>query len=165
MGIPKILNIAKLQVLEICRSIIHACKLWFKNSQGQSFSPWRNLSNSISHALIKGHLIIFICFNGWESNYKFNSQLFFGHNLCFRSSNKKCNPTLNILLFKSLIWTRFCALKLIPNIQIIIRFQFPSLNSHVSVGTHSFALFQKHNNKQLKFKRDVTCNYCTKFMF
>jgi len=62
---------------------------------------------------------------------------------------RKCNPTLNILLFKSLIWTRFCALNLIPNIQNIIRFQFSSLNSYVSVGTHFLALFQKHNNKQL----------------
>jgi hypothetical protein len=65
----------------------------------------------------------------------------FGRNLCSRSSNRECYPTLDIPFFKSLIWTRFCALNLIQNIQNTMGFQFPSLNPHGSVGTHFLSFF------------------------
>jgi hypothetical protein len=67
----------------------------------------------------------------------------FGHNLCSRSSNKECYLTLDIPLFKSLIWTRFRALNLIPNIRNTMGFQFPSLNPHGNVMTHFLSFF--HN--------------------
>ncbi len=100
------------------------------------------------------HLYI-TCFNQWSFNNFLDNLMdknqttslilnqFFGHNLSSRSSNKECYPTLDIPLFKSLIWTRFCTLNLIQNIQNTMGFQFPSLSPHGSVGTHFLSFF--HN--------------------
>ncbi len=69
---------------------------------------------------------------------------FFGCNLSSRCSNKECYPTLDISFFKSLIWTRFCTLNLIQNIQNTVRDSNSQVWIHMGVlGLTFFHFF--HN--------------------
>jgi hypothetical protein len=100
------------QVVQFCKFTIHAYKLWFKKMKGKKL------------ALNKYLQLYIACFNQRSYNNfldilmdknQTTSLIFkhsFGRNLCYRSSNREFYPTLDIPLFKSLIWTRFCALNL-----------------------------------------------------
>ncbi len=43
-------------------------------------------------------------FCGRKSNWQFNANLSFGHNLCFRYPNGSCDPILNIYVQRSFQW-------------------------------------------------------------
>jgi hypothetical protein len=47
-------------------------KFQLRSIQRKSYNPWKQLFNTILHALIWGDLTLFLGFNGWESNCQFD---------------------------------------------------------------------------------------------
>ncbi len=100
-----VLKFPKLGLPQLWGCITLCVDLWLRWGLKQSCSPYRELSNSMSHAT---------CTKGnWGDSWLLvvNSQIgnlipdpSFGHNLCFKCPNGSCKPILDIYIPRDFQW-------------------------------------------------------------
>jgi hypothetical protein len=89
--------------------ITSCAKLWLRSGLKQSCSSHRELSNGMWHVVcsqvfrVDSRLLV-VGSQNWRTPRSSTPGPSFGHNLCFRCPNKKCEPILDIYTSRAFHW-------------------------------------------------------------
>jgi len=97
-------RILKLGLSRLWKRITFCANLWLKWSLQKSYNPCWELSNDMCH-------ITYMQVNQGDSRLLVRSQIdtltpgpSFRHNLCFKYSNRSCEPNLDIYIWRDFPW-------------------------------------------------------------
>ncbi len=102
MGVPKLLRLGLLRLWGV---IILRTYLWLRWGLKQSCSPHGELSNDMLHAICThGNRVDSQLWVVGSQIVNLTPDLSFGHNLCFRCPNGRCEPILDIYVPRAFHW-------------------------------------------------------------
>jgi len=106
LGTPK-WDLPRLRLLRLWGAITLRANLWLKWSLKQRCSPCRELSNNMSHAIyVHGNRVDSWLLVVGSQIVNLTPGPSFGHNLCFRCPNVRCDPILDIYVTRPFQWNK-----------------------------------------------------------